>query len=134
MGIKIMMSPDVVDSVARALIAKQVLREIVRESVKTPLDEHYFAVTMHKGVSDNLQRLSFKDISKLLSCSNARVHQLVAEHTARGRARGGCKLCNGASEELKGLLVQEAGRRHGSREPLSLLVLLESSAGRRQER
>jgi hypothetical protein len=54
LGIKIMMPPEVMDSVAGALIAKQVLREIIGKSVITPLDEHYFAVMMHKGVSDDL--------------------------------------------------------------------------------
>jgi hypothetical protein len=134
MGIKIMMPPDVVNTVAGALIAKQVLREIVRESVKTPPDEHYFAVMMHKGVSNSLQRLSFKDLAKLLSCSTGRVHHLVADHMVYGSARGGCKVCNGASEELKRLIVEEEGREHGSKEPLSLFILLESSAGRRPAR
>lgn len=131
-----MMPPEAVNSVAGALIAKQVLREIVQKSVKTPLDEHYFAVMMHKGVSSNLRRLTFLDLAKLLSCSTGKVHHLIADHMVYGSARGGCKVCNGASPELKELIVEEKDKDHGADDPLSLFILLSSatSRGRRPSR
>jgi hypothetical protein len=124
LGIKIMMPPEVMDSVAGTLITKQVLREIVRRTVRTPLDEHYFAVVMHKGVSGELQRLGFKDLAKILSCPTSRVHGHIAEHMVNGSARGGCKTCNGASKELKALVVEEKNKNHGSKGPLSLFIAL----------
>ncbi len=132
MGIKIMMPSDVVNSVAGALIAKQVLREIVRKSVKTPSDEHYFAVMMHKGVSDNLHRLTFYDLAKLLSCSTGNVHHLIADHMVYGSARGGCKVCNAASKQLKELIVEEKDKDHGGEDPLSLFILLSAPYAKRR--
>jgi len=119
-----MMPPEVMDSVAGTLITKQVLREIVRRSVRTPSDEHYFAVVVHKGVSDELQHLTFKDLAKILGCSTSRIHTHIAEHMLDGSARGGCKVCNGASKELKALIVDEKKKNHGSRGPLSLFIAL----------
>jgi hypothetical protein len=110
MGIKITMPPDAVNSAAGALIARQVLREIVSKSVMTPFDEHYFAVMMHKGVSGDLQHTSFNDLAKLLSRPTPMVHHYIAEHMVSGSARGGCKFCNKASQELKKLIVEEKTR------------------------
>ncbi len=126
MGIKIMMPPEVVNSVAGALITRQVLREIVRKSVKTPLDEHYFAVMMHKGVSSDLQHLNFYDLAKLLSCPTSTVHHHIAEHMIYGSAPGGCKICNGASKQLKKLVVEEKHKDHGVEAPFSLFITLAS--------
>jgi hypothetical protein len=126
LGIKIMMPPEVVNSVAGALITRQVLREIVRKTVKTPSDEHYFAVMMHKGVSDELRHLSFYDLGKLLSCPTATVHHYIADHMINGSARGGCKICNGASKELKLLIVEEKDKDHGIEAPFSLFITLAS--------
>ena len=119
-----MMPPEVIDNVAGALIAKQVLREIVRRSVKTSLDEHYFAVVMHKGVSEELRHLSFGDLAKLLSCPTSRIHAHIAEHMISGSARGGCKICKGASKELKSLIVEEKDKNHGGQGPFSLFIAL----------
>ena len=127
-----MMPPEVVDGVAGALIAKQVLREIVRKSVKTPSDEHYFVVKMHKGISDNLKRVSFFDIARFLSCPTAKVHHLLAEHMVYGSARGGCKICNAASKELKQLIVEEKDKDHGANDPLSLFILLSAPYKKRR--
>jgi len=121
-----MMPPEVVDSVTGALIARQVLREIVNKAVKTPLDEHYFAVMMHKGVSGDLKRMSFNDLAKMLSRPLPTVHHYIAEHMVSGSARGGCKLCNGASKELKRLIVEEKDKDHGSEEPFSLWITVAS--------
>ena len=132
-----MMPPEVIDSVAGALIAKQVLREIVRRSVRTSLDEHYFAVVMHKGVSEELRHLSFSDIGKLLSCPTSRIHAHIAEHMISGSATGGCKICKGASRELKTLIVEEKKKNHGSQGPFSLFIalsLISSSRGRPNHR
>jgi hypothetical protein len=131
LGIKIMMPPEVVDSVAGALIAKQVLREIVRNSVKTPLDEHYFAVMMHKGISGDLKRLSFGDLAKLLTCQTTTVHHMIAEHIVNGGVRGGCKFCNGASRELKALIVEEKSKNR-SEEPFSLFIAVSAIASSRR--
>jgi hypothetical protein len=131
LGIKIMMPPEVIDSVAGALIAKQVLREIVRKSVRTPDDEHYFAVVMHKGVSEALRHLSFNDLAKLLSCPNSRVHTHIAEHMISGSARGGCGICRGASKELKALIVEEKDKDHG-RGPFSLFIALPAASSARR--
>jgi hypothetical protein len=129
-----MMPPDVVNSVAGALITRQVLRQIVLKSVKTPLDEHYFAVMVHKGLADDLERLRFNDLAKLLSCPTPKVHHLIAEHMINGSARGGCILCKGASKELKTLIVEEKDKDHGIEVPFSLFVTLSaiSSSRRRQ--
>jgi len=130
-----MMPPDVVNSVTGALIARQVLREIVNKSVKTPYDEHYFAVMMHKGVSGDLQHMSFLSLAKMLSRSTETVHHYVADHMIYGSARGGCKVCNGASKELKTLIVEEKGKDHGSEEPFSLWITVASiSSARRRSR
>ena len=127
-----MMPPEVVNSVAGALIAKQVLREIVRNSVKTPFDEHYFVVMMHKGISADLHHLSFTDLAKLLSCPTAKVRHLIAEHMVYGSARGGCKFCNGASRELKALIVEEKHKDHGAEDPFSLWILVSAASSRRR--
>ena len=121
-----MMPPEVMDSVAGTLITKQVLREIVRRSVRTPSDEHYFAVVVHKGVSDELQHLTFKDLAKILGCSTSRIHTHIAEHMLDGSARGGCKVCNKASKDLRKLIVEEKDRDHASEEPFSLWVTVAS--------
>ena len=136
MGIKIVMPPDVVNSVTGALIAKQVLREIVNKSVKTPSDEHYFAVMMHKGGSGDLQHMSFLNLAKMLSRSTETVHHYLADHMIYGSARGGCKFCNGASKELRTLIVEEKEKDHGSEEPFSLWITVASisSAKRRPSR
>ena len=131
-----MMPPEVVNSVTGALIARQVLREIVNKSVRTPFDEHYFAVMMHKGVSGDLQHMSFNSLARLLSRSTETVHHYLADHMIYGGARGGCKVCNGASKELKRLIVEEKGKDHGSEEPFSLWITVASisSAKRRPRR
>jgi hypothetical protein len=133
LGIKIMMPPEVVNSVAGALIARQVLREIVNKAVKTPADEHFFAVMMHKGIAGDLRAMSFSDLAKMLSRPTPTVHHYLAEHMVSGSARGGCKVCNGASKELKRLIVEEKDRDHGGEAPFSLFVTLAaiSSAKRR---
>jgi hypothetical protein len=132
LGIKIMMPPEVMDSVAGALIAKQVLREIVRKAVKTTLDEHYFAVVMHKGVSEELRHLSFNDLAKLLSCPTSRVHTHIAEHMIAGSANGTCKICRGASKELKTLIVEEKNKNHGSEGPFSLFIAVSAISSSRR--
>ena len=135
MGIKIMMPPEVVNSVTGALIARQVLREIVNKSVRTPFDEHYFAVMMHKGVSGDLQHMSFNSLARLLSRSTETVHHYLADHMIYGGARGGCKVCNAASEELKMLIVEEKDKDHGSEEPFSLWITVASiSSAKRHPR
>ena len=117
MSNKIVTPPEKLNSAAGALIGKLDLREIVRKSVKTPRDAHYFAVMMHKDASHNLQHLSFEDLAELLSCPTTTVHHYIAEHIVSGSARGGCKFCNGASEELKILILeQKDNARH---DPLS---------------
>ncbi|MDG6914465.1 MAG: hypothetical protein JRN23_01030 [Nitrososphaerota archaeon] len=134
MGIKIMMPPEVVSNVAGALIARHALREIVKSAVNGPLDEHYFAVTLHKGVSDSLNHMSSADIAKILSCPTGTVHHFLADHMIYGSARGGCRVCNGASEELKQLIVEEKGKDRRSTDSLSLHVLLQASPKRRYGR
>jgi hypothetical protein len=126
-----MMPPEVVNGVTGALIARQVLREIVSKSVKTALDEHYFAVLMHKGVSGDLRRSSFSDLAKLLSRPTSTVHHYIAEHMVNGSARGGCKMCNGASKELKRLITEEKDKDHGSEDPFSLFITLASISSAR---
>ena len=96
-----MMPPEVMTSVAGALIAKQVLGQIVQSSIKTPFDEHYFVVTIHKGVSKELPRMLLKDIGKLLSQPPSSIRRHVADHAVFGSAKGGCKICAEASPELK---------------------------------
>ncbi len=121
-----MMTPEVVEGVAGELIAKQlkwVLREIVRTAVKTPFDSHYFAVMLHQGISENLDNLKFNDIAKLLSCPTTTVHGYLAEHMIYGSARGGCRVCNGASKELQSLITEEKGR---SRDTLSVFITIDS--------
>ena len=123
------------DGVAGALIAKQVLREIVRRAVKTQDDEHYFAVVMHEGVSEELPHFSFNDLAKLLSCPTTRVHAYIAEHMVSGSARGGCKICKAASRELKTLIVEEKKKNHGSQGPFSLFIAVSAiTASRRRPR
>ena len=132
MGIKIMMPPEVMEGVAGELIAKQVLREIVRSAVKTPFDGHYFAVMVHKGVSTDLHGLTFGDISKVLCAPRSTVHGYIAEHMIYGSARGGCKLCEAASDDLKKLIVEEKRRRPGTRDPLSVFITMASVSSRRR--
>ena len=125
-----MMPADAVQSVAGALAAKHVLREIVRTSVKTPSDEHYFAVMMHKGVSSSLHHLSFLDLAKLLSRPTTEIHRMITEHMLRGSARGGCRICNRASRALKEMIVEEKDKDHGSEDPFSLFIMLSSASSR----
>lgn len=136
MGIKIMMTPEDMSRVARELIAKQVLGGVAKSAVKGPLDEHYFAVVAHKGVSNGLTGLSLADIAKLLSCQTEAVRQYITDHTVYGRARRGCKACNGASDELKDLIADENDKDYSSGDSLSISVLLQASSalGRRRAR
>ena len=131
-----MMPPEAINSAAGALIARQVLREIVSKTVKTPADEHYFAVMMHKGVSGELRHMSFTDLGKMLSRPTPTVHHYIAEHMVSGSARGGCKVCKGASKELKALIVEEKDKDHGVEDPFSLWITVASisSAKRRSGR
>ena len=115
-----MMPPEAINSAAGALIARQVLREIVNKTVKTPADEHYFVVMMHEGISGELRRMSFTDLSKILSRPMPAIHHYIAEHMVNGSARGGCKVCKGASKELKALIVEEKDKDHGIEDPFSL--------------
>jgi len=128
LGIKIMMPPETVRSATGALIARQVLREIVDKSVKSAFDEHYFAVMMHKGISGDMQPMSFSAVARMLSRPTPTVHHFIAEHMVSGSARGGCKACNRASKELKNLIVEETDKDHGSEEPFSLWVAVASMA------
>ena len=122
LGIKIMMSAEVMENVAGTLIAKHVLGEIVRKSVRTPSDEHYLVVVMHKGVSADLQHMSFRDLAEILSCPPGNVHAHIAEHMVAGSARGGCKICKGASRELKRLILEEKEKsKSGSPSPFITL-------------
>jgi hypothetical protein len=132
MGIKIMMPPEVVNSVAGALIARQVLREIVNKAVRTQSDEHYFSVMMHKGISSDLRPMNFTDLAKMLSRTTSEVQHHMADHMIRGSARGGCRICNGASRELKKLIVEEKDKDHGSEAPFSLFVTLASISSDRR--
>jgi hypothetical protein len=132
LGIKIMMPPETVKSQTGALIARQVLREIVAKSVKTEFDEHYFAVMMHKGISGDMQHMSFNAVAKILSRPTPSVHHFIAEHIVNGSARGGCTICNRASKELKNLIVEETDKDHGSEEPFSLWITVASMAQARR--
>jgi hypothetical protein len=123
-----MMPPQAAKSASGALIARQVLREIVHNSVKTTSDEHYFAVMMHKGISGDMQHMSFNALAMLLSRSTPTVHHFIADHIVNGSARGGCDVCNGASKELKNLFVEEKDKDHGSEEPFSLWIAMASLA------
>jgi hypothetical protein len=136
MGIKIMMPPEVMDNVASMLIAKHVFGEIVRSSVRTPSDEHYLVVMMHKGISEDLRHQSFNAIAKLLSCPAATVRAHIAEHMVIGSARGGCKTCLGASDELKRLIVDEKNKSHSDESLSSMVITMASvsAATRRQEK
>ena len=97
----------------------------------TPLDEHYFAVMMHKGISGDLKRLSFGDLATLLTCQTTTVHHMIAEHIVSGGARGGCKFCNGASRELKALIVEERSKNR-SEEPFSLFIAVSAIASQKR--
>ena len=123
-----MMPPGAVKSQTGALIARQVLREIVDKSVKTEFDEHYFAVMMHKGISGDMRHMSFNALAMLLSRSTPTVHHFIADHMVNGSARGGCEVCNGASKELKNLFIEETDKEHGSEEPFSLWIAMASMA------
>ena len=123
--VKIMMPPEVMNSIAGALIAKQVLREIVRRAVKTPSDEHYFAVMMHRGISEDLHHIGFGDLAKLMDCPTSTVHRHIAEHMLSGSARGGCKFCNGASRGLRLLIIDERKRDRKTRDPFSVFITLD---------
>jgi hypothetical protein len=123
-----MMPPETAKSATGALVARQVLREIVDKSVKTAFDEHYFAVMMHKGISGDMQHMSFSALAKILSRPTPTVHHFIAEHMVSGSAVGGCKVCNRASKELKKLIVEETDKDHGSEESFSLWVTLASMA------
>jgi hypothetical protein len=127
-----MMPPETVKSQTGALIARQVLREIVHNSVKTEFDEHYFAVMMHKGISGDMQHMSFNALAMLLSRPTPMVHHFIADHMVNGSARGGCKVCNGASQELKNLIFEEKDKDHGSEEPFALWVAMASVAQARR--
>jgi hypothetical protein len=131
LGIKTMMPVELVHSATGALIARRVLREIVRDSIRTPFDEHFFAVMMHKGVSGDLRGLSFSALAKLLSCQTSTVHHMIAQHIVNGNARGGCKYCNNASEELRALFVEEKNKNR-SDEPFSLFVTLSAMSAERR--
>jgi hypothetical protein len=132
LGIKIMMPPQAAKSASGALIARQVLREIVDKSVKTAFDEHYFAVMMHKGISGDMQHMSFNALAMMLSRPTPTVHHFIAEHMINGSARGGCEVCNGASEELKSLIFEEKEKDHGSEDPFSLWIAVASIAQARR--
>ena len=121
MGIKIMTPPEEVDKVANALIAKAVLREIVRRVVKTPLDAHYFAVVLHKGVSHDLRSLGYADIAALLSLPAQTVQGYLSEHAKAEKAASGCRFCNGASRQLKALIKEEKKRKKGA-DPFSVFA------------
>jgi hypothetical protein len=123
-----MMPSETVKSQTGALIARQLLREIVHNSVKTTSDEHYFAVMMHKGISGDMQHMSFNALAMLLSRSTPTVHHFIADHMVNGSARGGCEVCNGASKELKNLIFEEKDKNHGSEEPFSLWIAMASLA------
>ncbi len=127
-----MMPPEAINSAAGALIARQVLREIVNKTVKTPEDEHYFAVMMHEGISGELRRMSFTDLAKMLSRPTSTVHHYIAEHMVKGSARGGCKVCKGASKELKALIVEEKDKDHGVEDPFSLWITVASIASEKR--
>lgn len=101
---------------------------MVRNSVKTTSDEHYFAVMMHKGISGDMRHMSFNALAMLLSRSTPTVHHFIADHMVNGSARGGCEVCNGASKELKNLFVEEKDKDHGSEEPFSLWIAMASMA------
>jgi hypothetical protein len=123
-----MMPTESAKSATGALIARQVLRDIVHNSVKTASDEHYFAVMMHKGISGDMRHMSFNALAMLLSRSTPTVHHFIADHMVNGSARGGCEVCNGASSELKNLFVEETDKEHGSDEPFSLWIAMASMA------
>jgi len=72
--------------------------------------------------------MRFSDLAKMLSRPTSTVHHYLAEHMVNGSARGGCKVCNGASRELKSLIVEEKDKDHGSEAPFSLFVALASMA------
>jgi hypothetical protein len=133
LGIKIMMPPETVKSQTGALIARQVLREIVDKSVKTEFDEHYFAVMMHRGISGDMQHMSFNALGMMLSRPTPTIHHFIAEHMINGSARGGCEVCNGASKELKNLIFEEKEKDHGSEEPFSLWIAVASIAQARRQ-
>jgi hypothetical protein len=126
MGIKIMMPPEVMDNIASTLIAKHVLGEIVRRSVRTSFDEHYLVVVMHKGISEELPHLSFNALAKLLSCPTERVRAHLADHMVAGSARGGCKICKGASEELQMQIVEEKNKNHKGESFSSIVITMAS--------
>lgn len=117
-----MMTPEVMDSVAGALITRQILQEIVRHSVKTEFDRHY-VVTMHKGVSQDLPRMSFTNLAKLLSCPKSAIHADIAEHMINGSKMGGCKVCHRASEGLKMQIVAEEDGRGGHERLVGLITV-----------
>jgi hypothetical protein len=128
LGIKIMMPPETVKSQTGALIARQVLREIVDTSVKTASDEHYFTVMMHKGISADMQHMSFNALAMMLRRPTPTIHHFIAEHMISGSARGGCEVCNEASKELKDVIFEEKKKDHGSEEPFSLWIAVASIA------
>jgi len=118
MGIKIVMPPEEIDRVANALVAKAVLREMVRRLVSTPQDAHYFAVVLHRGLSDELRSLGYPDIAHLLACPTSDVQRFASEHARSERAKGRCAVCAKASRQLKNLMAEERKRRSGD-EPFS---------------
>jgi hypothetical protein len=124
MGIKIMMPPDVMERIAGTLLTKHLLGEIVRSTVKTPFDQHYFTVVLHKGVSNELPHMLIRDVAKILGCPTSTVHRHIAEHAVYGSARGGCRLCMQASKELKAqIMTHELKGRGRTETPSPALVM-----------
>jgi hypothetical protein len=124
MGIKIMMPPDVMTSIAESLIVKHVIGELVRNSVKTESDQHYLTIVLHKGISSQVRSTTLRNIAKLLSCPTSVANHHIAEHFVSRNSGGQCTVCQQASTELRGRIQTMETTDEGKDSPSMLSVIL----------
>ncbi len=90
-----------------------VLADMSRNLVKTPFDEHYFAVSAYGPYPKDTLRLSFRTVAKMLNRSPSEVQYHAVEHRELERMDGVCPMCRFASSVLKEELERERAEAEG---------------------
>ncbi len=90
-----------------------VLADMSRNLVKTPFDEHYFAVSAYGPYPKDTLRLGFRTVAKMLNRSPSEVQFHAVEHRELELMDGVCPMCRFASSVLRRELEREREEAEG---------------------
>ncbi len=110
---RFVISAEAMAGIMRRYQWRLVLADMSRNLVKTPFDEHYFAVSAYGPYPKDTLKMGFRTVAKMLRRSPSEVQFHAVEHRELVLVDGVCPMCRFASSVLKRELEREREEAEG---------------------